>query len=42
MPLLLDAADDVLAAGDRLLAAPFDAWLREHGAALRWTPPPSH
>ena len=42
MPLLLDAGEAVLAAGDRLLAADFAVWLRERGAALRWTPPPSH
>lgn len=42
LPLLVDAADRVLAAGDRLLAADFADWLRTRGAALRWSPPPSH
>jgi tRNA(Ile)-lysidine synthase len=42
MPLIVDADDTVLAAGDRLVSAPFDAWLRAHGARLQWTPPASH
>lgn len=39
LPLLCDGEDRVLAVGDLLYAAPFDAWLRDHGARLRWTPP---
>ena len=39
LPLLVDADDGVLAAGDRLLSATLDAWLRTRGARLRWTPP---
>ena len=39
LPLLCDGQDRVLAVADLLYAAPFDAWLRDHGARLRWTPP---
>ena len=39
LPLLCDGEDRVLAVADLLYAAPFDAWLRDHGARLRWTPP---
>ncbi|HJR73275.1 MAG TPA: tRNA lysidine(34) synthetase TilS [Luteimonas sp.] len=38
MPLLSDG-EDVLAAGDLLYSASFDAWLRERGARLVWTSP---
>lgn len=38
LPLLCAPDGRVLAAGDRLLSAGFDAWLREHGARLRWVP----
>lgn len=37
LPLLSDG-DAVLAAGDLLYSAQFDAWLRERGARLVWTP----
>ncbi len=37
MPLLSDG-ESVLAAGDLLYSASFDAWLRERGARLVWTP----
>ena len=40
VPLLVDADDTVLAAGDRLLSAGFDAWLRSHDARLQWSPAP--
>src|SRR5690606_6925923 len=36
MPLLSDSDGRVLAAGDRLVSAALDAWLRERGARLRW------
>jgi tRNA(Ile)-lysidine synthase len=39
LPLLVDAADTVLAAGDGLVSAPFEAWLRRHDARLQWIPP---
>lgn len=39
MPLLSDG-EGVLAAGDLLYSARFDAWLRERGARLVWTPSP--
>ena len=39
LPLLVGDGDDVHAAGDLAYSAPFDAWLRTHGARLRWTPP---
>lgn len=37
LPLLVDADDAVLAAGDRVLSATFDAWLRKHDARIAWT-----
>lgn len=37
LPLLSDAAGQLLAAGDLAYSAPFDAWLRERGARLVWT-----
>ena len=36
IPLLSDAQGQLLAAGDRLLAAPLQAWLDARGARLRW------
>lgn len=42
LPLLVDADDRVLAAGDRLLDAAFADWLHARGATLRWSPPSSH
>lgn len=39
VPLLVDADDDVLAAGDRLVSASMDAWLRKHDARLHWCQP---
>ena len=39
VPLLVDADDRVLAAGDRLASASFAQWLAQREAALRWTPP---
>ena len=36
LPLLSDTQGEVLAAGDLVYAAPFDAWLRERGARLHW------
>lgn len=36
MPLLSNAAGEVLAAGDIAYSAGFDAWLRERGARLHW------
>ena len=41
LPLLVDGDDTVLAAGDGLVAASFDAWLRRNDARLQWTPPPA-
>ena len=35
MPLL-SASGGLLAAGDCILSARMDAWLRTHGARLRW------
>lgn len=37
LPLLSDAEGHLLAAGDLAYSAPFDAWLRAHGARLVWT-----
>jgi tRNA(Ile)-lysidine synthase len=37
LPLLFDADDELLAAGDVTCSASFDAWLRAHDARLRWT-----
>ncbi len=36
LPLLRDAGGEVLAAGDLVVAAGLDAWLRERGARLEW------
>ena len=36
LPLLSDAGGELLAAGDRLLAAPLHDWLEARGARLRW------
>jgi len=36
LPLLSDAAGTLLAAGDLVLSAQLDAWLRTHGARLAW------
>jgi tRNA(Ile)-lysidine synthase len=38
LPLLEGAQGDVLAAGDRAVAAPLQAWLEARGARLAWTP----
>ena len=38
MPVLVDAAGALLAAGDRVASADFDAWLRARGAQLAWSP----
>jgi tRNA(Ile)-lysidine synthase len=37
LPLLSDAAGNLLAAGDLAYSAAFDAWLREHGVRLIWS-----
>lgn len=37
LPLLYDG-DTLLAAGDRVIAAPLQQWLDEHSARLQWTP----
>lgn len=37
LPLLYDG-ETLLAAGDRVIAAPLQHWLDEHGARLQWTP----
>lgn len=39
LPLLSAPGGEVLAAGDRVYSAGFDAWLRQHHARLVWTPP---
>lgn len=39
LPLLWDADGELLAAGDLLLSARLDNWLREHAAELRWRRP---
>jgi tRNA(Ile)-lysidine synthase len=36
LPLLWDSRDHLLAAGDLVCSADFDAWLRQSGATLRW------
>ena len=36
--VLSDASGNVLAAGDRVASAAFDAWLRGHGASIAWIP----
>ena len=38
MPLVRDADGTLLAAGDLVYSARFDAWLRGHGGRLRWRP----
>jgi tRNA(Ile)-lysidine synthase len=38
LPLLSDADSQLLAAGDLIHSAVFDAWLRQRGARLRWRP----
>jgi len=37
LPLLFDG-EVLMAAGDRVIAAPLQHWLDEHHAQLRWTP----
>ncbi|MEG2806238.1 tRNA lysidine(34) synthetase TilS [Stenotrophomonas sp.] len=37
LPLLFDGTQ-LMAAGDRIIAAPLQHWLDEHDATLRWTP----
>ena len=37
LPLLFDADGELLAAGDAIFSAKLDAWLKAHGAHLRWT-----
>ncbi|WP_101925790.1 MULTISPECIES: tRNA lysidine(34) synthetase TilS [Luteimonas] len=39
LPLLVDDEDRLLAAGDLAFAAEADAWLRTHGAVMRWQRP---
>lgn len=39
LPLLSTHDGDLLAAGDLVVSHRFDAWLRDHGARLHWTPP---
>ena len=39
LPLLSSPDGEVLAAGDLVYSAGFDAWLRQHHARLVWTPP---
>lgn len=39
LPLLWDADGELLAAGDLLLSARLDNWLREHAGELRWRRP---
>ncbi|VXB53042.1 tRNA(Ile)-lysidine synthase [Luteimonas sp. 9C] len=39
LPLLVDADERVLAAGDLAFDAGFDAWLRAGGCRLHWSPP---
>ena len=36
LPLLSDASGELLAAGDLIHSARFDAWLRDRGARLAW------
>lgn len=38
LPLLFSEDGELLAAGDFLLCARLDDWLRQHGAGLRWMP----
>ncbi|MDN5783055.1 MAG: tRNA lysidine(34) synthetase TilS, partial [Luteimonas sp.] len=42
LPLLSDAAGTVLAAGDLVLSASLDAWLRTHDARLVWQSAAAH
>jgi tRNA(Ile)-lysidine synthase len=37
LPLLEDGDGQLLAAGDRVVAAPLQAWLDGRGARLAWT-----
>jgi tRNA(Ile)-lysidine synthase len=37
LPLLFDSDADLLAAGDAIVSAKMDGWLKAHGASLRWT-----
>jgi tRNA(Ile)-lysidine synthase len=37
LPLVSDSSGEVLAAGDLVYSARFDAWLRERGARLTWS-----
>jgi tRNA(Ile)-lysidine synthase len=39
LPLLSTADGELLAAGDVVVSHTLDAWLRKHGARLRWSPP---
>jgi len=39
LPVLRTADGEVLAVGDLVYSATFDAWLRTHGARLHWQPP---
>lgn len=39
LPLLSDGDGRLAAAGDVVLSADFEQWLRSHGARLRWTSP---
>lgn len=38
LPLLSDSSGELLAAGDVVVSHRFDAWLREHGVRLHWSP----
>ncbi|MGQ4661439.1 tRNA lysidine(34) synthetase TilS [Lysobacter sp. F6437] len=40
LPLLSTTEGELLAAGDRILSAAFEQWLREHGTCLQWSPAP--
>lgn len=42
LPLLRAEDGEVLAAGDLVYSANFDAWLRQAGARLHWQPPGRH
>ncbi len=39
LPLVSTPGGELLAAGDRVVAAALDAWLQARNARLRWTPP---
>lgn len=39
VPLLSTVEGELLAAGDVVVSHAFDAWLRDHGARLRWSAP---